>query len=122
MQQSLPSGCHEYYSKGIRAPAVDSVTDTIVVPDSFPVGEATVTLDLSHRRIGALVVSLSAQPPEASGTQGALRTVVLKERGLGRLGDNMYMTSFSDASMASFPVDAVSSYGVSTRIMAVDVF
>lgn len=78
------------------------------MPDAFPVGEATVSVDLSHRRIGALVVHLSAKPPQESGANAASRSVVLKERGLGRLGDNMYMTTFSDAATASFPVEAVS--------------
>ena len=76
--------------------------------DGFPVGEISVTLDVSHRRIGALVVSLSAQPPTWAGSDVATRRVVLKERGLGRLGDNMYMTTFSDASQDAFPVAAVS--------------
>jgi subtilisin-like proprotein convertase family protein len=91
----------------MRAPAVENVSDTINVPDGFPLGEMTVTLDVSHRRIGALVVTLTAQPPASTGVAGVNRTVILKERGLGRLGDNMYMTSFADASDQSFPVPAV---------------
>lgn len=86
---------------------MESVTDTITVSDAFPVRDASVTIDVSHRRIGALVVSLSAQPPDAYGGSAVRRTVVLKERGLGRLGDNMYMTTFSDSATQSFPVDAV---------------
>jgi hypothetical protein len=92
----------------MRAPAVENINDVITVPDGFPLGDVSVTLDVSHRRIGALIVTLTAQPPASTGASGANRTVMLKERGLGRLGDNMYMTSFADASEQSFPVPAVS--------------
>lgn len=94
----------------MRAPAIENIKDTITVPDGFPLGDISVTVDVSHRRIGALVVSLTAQPPASVGVAGANRTIVLKERGLGRLGDNMYMTSFADASEQSFPVRAVRCY------------
>jgi hypothetical protein len=107
LQAAQTTGCKEYYSKGMRAPAVESVKDVITVPDGFPLGDIAVTLDVSHRRIGALVVTLTAQPPASTGAASANRTVILKERGLGRLGDNMYMTSFADGSGQSFPVPAV---------------
>ena len=107
LQAAQTTGCKDYYSKGMRAPAVENISDVISVPDGFPLGDLTVSLDVSHRRIGALVVTLTAQPPATTGAAGANRTVILKERGLGRLGDNMYMTTFADASEQSFPVPAV---------------
>jgi subtilisin-like proprotein convertase family protein len=85
------------------------VSNTITIQDGFPVGSASVTVDISHRRIGALVLSLTADPPTWAGNTAASRRVVLKERGLGRLGDNMYMTTFSDDATQAFPVAAVRS-------------
>lgn len=108
--QAAQGGCKDYYSKGNRAPALETVSDTITISDGFPLGDVSVTLDLSHRRIGALVVSLTAQPPAWATANVASRRVILKERGLGRLGDNMYMTSFSDASQDPFPVAAVRTF------------
>ncbi len=92
----------------MQAPKINTVSDTISVTDGFPLGSVGVRVDLSHRRIGALVVSLVAQPPAWAGAGAASRRVVLKERGLGRLGDNMYMTTFSDDATDGFPVAAVS--------------
>lgn len=102
-----PPTCKDYYSKGLRSPTVDSVTDAITVNDGFPLGDIAVTIDLSHRRIGALVLSLTASPPSWAGSDIASRRVVLKERGLGRLGDNLYMTTFNDGAEEAFPVSAV---------------
>jgi subtilisin-like proprotein convertase family protein len=82
------------------------LSDTIDVADAFPLASVKVTVDLSHRRVGALVLSITAKPPTAAGREAASRQIVLKERGLGQLGDNMYMTSFSDASNTSFPISA----------------
>ena len=110
MVQDAQSGCKDYYSKGVRAPATESISDTITVADGVPLSEVSITLDLSHRRIGALVVSLTAQPPAWAAANVASRRVILKERGLGRLGDNMYMTAFSDLSQVPFPVEAVRYY------------
>lgn len=82
------------------------LSDTIDVVDAFPLASVKVTVDVSHRRVGALVLSLTAKPPTAAGRNVASRQIVLKERGLGQLGDNLYMTTFSDASNMSFPVSA----------------
>lgn len=89
-------------------PQVVSLNDTITVPDAFPLSDVEVTLDVSHRRVGALVVSLTAYPPADAGAGAASRQIVLKERGLGQMGDNMYMTTFADEANNSFPVNAVS--------------
>lgn len=106
--QFAQAGCQDYYSNGVIVPQVESLNDTIMVPDAFPLGSVQVTLDVSHRRIGALVVSLTAKPPADAGAGAASRQIVLKERGLGQMGDNLYMTTFSDKANTSFPVSAVS--------------
>jgi len=108
LQAAQTPGCKDYYARDLRAPALENIEDIITVPDGFPLGDISVTLDVSHRRIGALVVSLTAEPPASDEAAGSSRTIVLKERGLGRLGDNMYMTTFADASEQSFPVQKVS--------------
>lgn len=105
--QAQQPACREYYSKGRRAPATVSLSDVITVPEAFPLSEASVVLDVSHRRIGALVVTLTAAPTPPADATSRARSVVLKERGLGQLGDNMYMTTFSDSAAQPFPVQAV---------------
>lgn len=82
----------------------ERLDDIIKVTDSIFVGDIEVTVNVAHRRIGALVVSLLAGPYGQAGQQA----LVLKERGLGRLGDNMFMTTFSDRATEAFPVSAVS--------------
>lgn len=94
--------CRQYFSKGSRAPEITYVEDSITIEDAFPLEDAAVTVDITHRRIGALVVSLTAQPLSSS-VNGIHRVIMLKDRGLGRLGGNMYMTTFSDNATKSFP-------------------
>ena len=91
LMQGSPStpACHTYTSAGLITPAVGSLQDVIVVQDAFPVGAApTVAMDVSHPRIGALKISLSAQPFSTSSAQlgTAVTTLVLKSRGQGRCG------------------------------------
>lgn len=101
--------CHTYSSKGLLKPATERLHDVILVPDAVVVGDASVTLDLSHRRIGALEISLTAQPLSTPAPlEGVGRTILLKAKGLGRLGNDMYQTTFSDRAPASFPPAASS--------------
>ncbi|CAG9466124.1 unnamed protein product [Pedinophyceae sp. YPF-701] len=72
---------------------------TIRVDDAFDVKHMEVSLTASHRRIGALNVFLSTA--DAGGTPDG--SVVLKSRGLGRLGNDMIDVTFSDAATAFFP-------------------
>jgi subtilisin-like proprotein convertase family protein len=74
------------------------------VEDSFLVGDASISLDVSHRRIGGLEVRIIAAPDATNITES--RSVLLKEQGLGRLGANMYVTSFNDRADLAFPSEA----------------
>lgn len=48
--------CHSYISKGLIQPGTGSLHDVIIVTDAFVVGDVTVSLDVSHPRVGALEV------------------------------------------------------------------
>ncbi len=82
------------------ATSVDAVTDTISVADAFALGDVVVTLDVGHRRVGALVATLTGRQ---AGPSPQARMVVLKSRGLGSLGSDLKMTSFADGATADFP-------------------
>ena len=59
-----------------------------------------------------LQISLTALPLTApTPTDGAGRTILLKARGLGRRGHDLYQTTFSDYATSSFPATAVSGGG-----------
>jgi subtilisin-like proprotein convertase family protein len=88
-----------------------TVSDVIAVQDGFPLSDVSVAVDVSHRRVGALVLTLTAAPTPGTGAAPTSRAVVLKERGLGQLGDNMYMTTFTDSATQAFPVPAASCGG-----------
>ena len=51
--------CRTYTSKGRLTPSTVSLTDPIFVGEAFNVGDVSVLLDISHRRIGALQVITS---------------------------------------------------------------
>ena len=48
--------CNSYISKGLMQPASGVLNDVILVNDAFEAGDASVTLDVSFRRVGALEV------------------------------------------------------------------
>lgn len=102
--QALPSGCTRYTSKGSITPVSPEINDAIIINDPFLVGSASVNINLTHRRIGALEIKLSSAPLKENTTEADARTIVLKEQGLGRLGANMFDTSFNDNAPQSFPV------------------
>jgi hypothetical protein len=100
-QAAEPAECRDYFSTGATvATSVDAVTDTISVADAFALGDVVVTLDVGHRRVGALVAMLTGRQ---AGTSPQARMVVLKSRGLGSLGSDLKMTSFADGATANFP-------------------
>eukprot|EP00887_Chlorella_sp_A99_P002230 scaffold10.g2230.t1 len=87
--------CHTYSSKGLLKPATERLHDVILVPDAVVVGDAS--------------ISLTAQPLSTPAPlEGVGRTILLKAKGLGRLGNDMYQTTFSDRAPASFPPAASS--------------
>ncbi|KAL4440611.1 hypothetical protein ABPG75_003612 [Micractinium tetrahymenae] len=102
-----PSSCRTYTSKGLIQPATGSLQDVIVVQDAFVVSTSSVSLDVSHRRIGALKITLTAQPFSSDASSAyAHPTITLKSHGLGRRGADLYHTTFSDSASSAFPVNA----------------
>ncbi|KAL4418698.1 hypothetical protein ABPG77_008712 [Micractinium sp. CCAP 211/92] len=102
-----PSSCRTYTSKGLIQPAIGSLQDVIVVQDAFVVSAASVSLDVSHRRVGALKITLTAQPFSSDSSSAyAHPTIILKTHGLGRRGADLYHTTFSDSAPIAFPVNA----------------
>ncbi|KAI3431273.1 hypothetical protein D9Q98_004334 [Chlorella vulgaris] len=103
---SAAVGCRSYTSKGLIQPAIGSLQDSVVVQDAFDVKEMSVTLDVGHRRIGALKITLGASPFSNAAGAGAVHpTIILKSQGLGRKGHNLYRTTFSDTAALAFPLD-----------------
>lgn len=107
MQVLAEEHCKQYFSKGKQNAEISYLEDAIAVEDAFQVNDVRMTIDLTHKRVGALVVSLTAQP-FAGSQSGVHRVVMLKERGSGQLGTNMYMTTFSDSASKDFPTKSVS--------------
>ncbi|PRW05765.1 neuroendocrine convertase 1 [Chlorella sorokiniana] len=107
VQAAAGPACHTYTSKGLIQPAIGSLQDVIVVQDSYIVNDASVTLDVAHRRIGALKISLGAAPFSNSGAPATAHpTIILKTHGQGRRGDNLYRTTFNDNAATTFPINA----------------
>lgn len=59
--------CHTYSSKGQLRPTTGSIVDTIYVGETFNAEGASVLLDVSHRRVGALQVGGGAGAAGAAG-------------------------------------------------------
>jgi len=88
-----------YHALGTsKTPGLSSIR----VDDAFDVKDIEVTMEANHRRIGALNIFMTT----ADETGQKTGSVVLKQRGLGRLGNDLIGVKFNDAASSFFPEEA----------------
>eukprot|EP01024_Parvocaulis_polyphysoides_P001422 TRINITY_DN10380_c0_g2_i2.p1 TRINITY_DN10380_c0_g2~~TRINITY_DN10380_c0_g2_i2.p1 ORF type:complete len:366 (+),score=85.40 TRINITY_DN10380_c0_g2_i2:151-1248(+) len=90
--------CLSYAVSGPSEATVGLLQSSIQVPEAFAVDHIKVTINAAHRRIGALKIKLQALSENAG-----FKEVVLKDVGLGRLGNDLSNTVFDDMATNNFP-------------------
>ncbi|KXZ45572.1 hypothetical protein GPECTOR_53g158 [Gonium pectorale] len=109
---AVGSDCQTYSKLDSLATPIaanDSLISTIVVPDDFKIGSVAVKdIRVTHSRVGALKISLSASPLGENGASASslAPSVVLKDVRSGSTGANLNGTAFDDSAAAAFPADA----------------
>lgn len=99
LSQMAANQCYMYANQD----ATTNGINPIAVPDAFKLGSVQVAIDqLLHRRIGALKISLETQDDAGN----VLRSALLKDAGLGRLGNDIIGATFADDATATFPESA----------------